>query len=148
MPHEFESGVFTEGKPAWHELGTVLPNDALDSAEALEYSGLARWELTKQPVFTGNPEDGYRQVRDRFAVVRATDGEALGVVGAGYRIVQNEDAFAWCDELLGGEGFHYKTAGALRRGQVVQLTAPSQPRTGEVVDGGAAGGHASEVDGG
>jgi hypothetical protein len=33
MPHEFESGVFTEGKAAWHGLGTVLPNDALDSAE-------------------------------------------------------------------------------------------------------------------
>ncbi len=123
MPHEFESGVFTEGKPAWHGLGVVLSNDALDCIEALEYSGLSGWQLTKQPVFTGNPEDGYRQVRDRFAVVRATDGEPLGVVGAGYRIVQNEDAFAWCDELLGGEGFHYKTAGSLRGGQVVWLLA-------------------------
>jgi phage/plasmid-like protein (TIGR03299 family) len=123
MPHEFESGVFTEGRAAWHGLGTVLPNDALDSAEALEYSGLAGWQLTKQPVFVGNPEDGYRPVRDRYAIVRATDGEALGVVGAGYRIVQNEDAFAWCDELLGGEGFFYKTAGSLRGGQVVWLLA-------------------------
>ena len=123
MPHEFESGVFTEGRPAWHGLGTVLPNDALDSAEALEYSGLAGWQLTKQPVFVGNPEDGYRPVRDRYAIVRATDGDALGVVGAGYRIVQNEDAFAWCDELLGGEGFYYKTAGSLRGGQVVWMLA-------------------------
>src|SRR5215471_16310478 len=41
------------------------------------------------------------------------------------RIVQNEEAFAWCDELLGGEGFHYKTAGALRGGQVVWLLAKS-----------------------
>src|SRR5205807_9042516 len=46
-----------------------------------------------------------------------------GVVGAGYRIVQNKDAFAWCDELLGGEGFFYKTAGSLRGGQVVWLLA-------------------------
>jgi phage/plasmid-like protein (TIGR03299 family) len=125
MPHEFESGVFTEGKAAWHGLGTVLPNDALDSAEALEYSGLAGWELTKQPAYVGNPEDGYRPVPDRFAVTRATDRQPLGVVGAGYRIVQNEEAFAWCDELLGGEGFHYRTAGALRHGQVVWLLARS-----------------------
>jgi phage/plasmid-like protein (TIGR03299 family) len=39
------------------------------------------------------------------------------------RIVQNEEAFAWADELLGGEGFHFKTAGALRQGQVVWLLA-------------------------
>jgi hypothetical protein len=51
MPHEFESGVFTEGRPAWHVLGTVLPNDSLDSAEALTYSGLAGWQLTKQQAF-------------------------------------------------------------------------------------------------
>lgn len=123
MPHEFESGVFTEGRPAWHGLGTVLPNDSLDSAEALTYSGLAGWELTKQPIYVGNPEDGYRQVPDHFAVTRATDSRALGVVGHNYRIVQNEEAFAWADELLGGEGFHYKTAGSLRGGQVTWLLA-------------------------
>jgi hypothetical protein len=71
MPHEFESGFFTEGRPAWHGLGVTLPNDALDSVEAMEYSGLGGWNLTKQPTFVGNREDGYRQVRDRYAVVRA-----------------------------------------------------------------------------
>jgi phage/plasmid-like protein (TIGR03299 family) len=45
------------------------------------------------------------------------------VVGLGYRIVQNEEAFAWADELLGGEGFHYKTAGSLRGGTVVWILA-------------------------
>jgi phage/plasmid-like protein (TIGR03299 family) len=123
MPHEFESGVFTEGKPAWHGLGTTLPTSALASAEALEYSGLAGWQLAKLPVYVGNPEDGYRQVPDRYAVTRQADGRPLGVVGAGYRVVQNEEAFAWADELLGGEGFHYKTAGSLRQGQVVWLLA-------------------------
>jgi len=123
MPHEFESGVFTEGRPAWHGLGVTLPANALDSTEALQYSGLADWGLTKQPVYIGNPEDGYEPVPDRFAVVRGTDGRPLGVVGAGYRIVQNEEAFSWADQLLGGEGFHYKTAGSLRGGQVVWLLA-------------------------
>jgi phage/plasmid-like protein (TIGR03299 family) len=74
-------------------------------------------------VYIGNPDDGYAPVPDQFAVVRATDGRPLGVVGAGYRIVQNEEAFSWADELLGGEGFHYKTAGSLRGGQVCWLLA-------------------------
>jgi phage/plasmid-like protein (TIGR03299 family) len=123
MPHEFESGVFAGGKPAWHGLGVVLPNESLESAEALTYGGLGGWALSKQPVFVGNPEDGFRPIPDRYAVTRATDGRPLGVVGAGYRIVQNEEAFEWCDELLGGEGFHYQTAGSLRGGQVVWLLA-------------------------
>jgi phage/plasmid-like protein (TIGR03299 family) len=123
MPHEFESGVFTEGRPAWHGLGVTLPNESLDSTEALTYSGLAGWQLTKQPISVGNPDDGYRTIPDHFAVTRATDGRALGVVGHNYRIVQNEEAFAWADELLGGEGFFYKTAGSLRGGQIVWLLA-------------------------
>ncbi len=101
----------------------TLPAEALDSTEALVHSGLAGWQLTKQPVYVGNPDDGYRQVPDRFAVTRATDGAPLGVVGAGYRIVQNEEAFTWADQQLGGEGFHYKTAGSLRGGQVIWLLA-------------------------
>jgi phage/plasmid-like protein (TIGR03299 family) len=91
--------------------------------EALTYSGLADWRLTKQPIFIGNPDDGYSLVPDHFAVTRSTDGRPLGVVGLSYRIVQNEEAFAWADELLGGEGFHYKTAGSLRGGTVVWLLA-------------------------
>src|SRR5262249_52884321 len=86
MPHEFESGVFTEGRPAWHTLGVTLPNDGLDTTEALTYSGLAGWRLTKQPIYIGNPDDGYTQVPDNFAVTRSTDGRPLGVVGFGYRI--------------------------------------------------------------
>lgn len=123
MPAEFENGVFTEGQAAWHGLGVTLPSDALDTQEALQYSGLAGWNLTKQPVFVGNAEDGFTQIPSRFAIVRETDRRALGVVGDWYRIVHNEQAFSWMDSLLGGEGFHYKTAGSLRGGQVVWLLA-------------------------
>ena len=123
MAHEFESGVFTENQPAWHGLGVTLPSDALDSREALQYSGLAEWGLTKQPVYSGNPEDGFDVIPGKHAVTRQTDRRVLGVVGDGYSIVHNEDAFDWMDSLLGGEGFHYKTAGALRNGQIVWLLA-------------------------
>lgn len=123
MAHEFESGVFTEGKPAWHGLGVVLPARALNSAQALKFSGLGGWELSKQPVYTGNQEDGYVPYPGRYAVTRTTDRKPVGIVGESYEIVQNEEAFAWMDYLLGGEGFHYKTAGSLRGGSVVWLLA-------------------------
>lgn len=123
MAQGFESGVFAGNRSAWQGLGTVLPSESLDSREALQHSGLSGWNLTKQPVFSGNDEDGYRQIDGRWAVVRATDDKALGVVGLGYRIVQNEEAFDWMDYLLGGEGFHYESAGSLRGGSVVWLLA-------------------------
>ena len=123
MAHEFESGVFTENKPAWHGLGVTMPNDALDTREALQYSGLAGWDLTKQPIYAGNPEDGFNVIAGKHAVTRATDNSVLGVVGDYYRIIQNEDAFDWVDNLLGGEGFHIKTAGSLRHGQIVWVLA-------------------------
>lgn len=119
MPAEFESGVFTEGKAAWHGLGVVLPADVLDAQEALTYSGLAGWGLAKKPLFVGNPEDGYQQVPDKWAVQRATDGRVLGVVGNQYRIVHNEEAFEWANALVGGDGFHFKAAGSLYGGRRV-----------------------------
>ena len=123
MAHEFESGVFAGNRPAWHGLGTVLPSESLDSKEALQYSGLAGWGLSKQLVHVGGADDGFVEVPRYHAIVRATDRRVLGVVGEGYRIVQNEEAFDWMDTLLGGEGFHYHTAGSLRGGQIVWMLA-------------------------
>jgi hypothetical protein len=61
------------------------PRDAGEAAGgldvALTYSGPAGWQLTKQPIYVGKPEDGYRPIPDHFAVTRGTDGRALGVVG-------------------------------------------------------------------
>lgn len=53
---------------------------------------------------------GYR------ANVRSTDDAVLGVVSDRYRIVQNEEAFQFTDDLL-GEGVTYETAGSLQGGK-------------------------------
>ena len=49
-------------------------------------------------------------------------GQVLGVVTDRYKIVQNEEAFAFTDELL-GEGVRYETAGSLQGGRKVWLLA-------------------------
>lgn len=126
MAHEIgttDNLVLTGGKAAWHGLGTVLPDEALDAQQALRYSGLAGWELTKEPTYQMLKDGTYRPVPDRFHVVRGRDERVLGTVGAGYTIVHNEEAFTFMDTLLGGEGFHYKTAGSLRDGKVVWMLA-------------------------
>lgn len=115
MTAKFESGVFARGVPAWHGLGVVLPDEGLTSEAALAASGLAGWDLTKEPLYLAG---GY-QLLNHMGVVRKTDNTVLGVVGTKYRIVHNEEAFAWADALVGGPGYHFESAGSLRHGSIV-----------------------------
>ena len=90
---------------------------APSSQEALRLSGLD-WQVVQQPVMTteGIPVPGYK------ANLRDTDHQVLGVVTDRYRVVQNAEAFAFTDGLM-GEGVKYETAGSLQNGKKIWLLA-------------------------
>lgn len=100
----------------WHGLG-VCVESALSSKEALEKSGL-NWNVMQQPIMTDtcDPVPGYK------ANIRDSDKRVLGVVTDRYKVVQNAEAFAFTDALL-GEGVRYETAGSLQNGRKVWLLA-------------------------
>lgn len=108
--------MFSVREKPWHGLGTVVAN-APSSKEALISAGL-NWKVLQEPIFTEQEEDiaGYK------ANVRDTDRRVLGVVSDRYKVIQNSEAFAFTDELL-GEGVCYETAGALQDGKRVWLLA-------------------------
>ena len=108
--------MFSVRERPWHGLGTVVES-APSSKEALELAGLD-WQVHQKDisVLWGRTIPGYK------ANVRDTDGAVLGVVKDKYRVVQNEDAFAFTDELL-GEGVKYETAGSLNGGKKVWILA-------------------------
>lgn len=114
--HNVET-MFYAGKTPWHGLGTPVP-EALSADDALRAAQL-NWQVVPEPVQTetGTPIPGYR------ANVRASDGAVLGLVSDRYRIVQNDEAFAWLDELVGEAGLRFETAGALGGGKRVWMTA-------------------------
>ena len=56
------------------------------------------------------------------ANTRNTDGQVLGIVTNAYKIIQNADAFAFTDNLIGGE-VRYETAGSLNNGKRTWLLA-------------------------
>ena len=115
MAANVETMFYTRQKP-WHGLGTMVA-EAPTSKGALSLAGLD-WKVLQQPVQTvrGIPLKGY------LANIRSTDGKVLGVVTDKYRVVQNEEAFAFTDSLL-GEGVTYETAGSLQEGKKVWLLA-------------------------
>ena len=120
MAHEVESMMYVREVP-WHGLG-VKVNEALTSAEAIKTAGLD-WEVHGRPIFT----DSGIQIPGYVANTRTSDNSILGVVTEKYKIVQNKDAFAFTDNLIGPD-CRYETAGSLKNGRSVWMLA-KLPRT-------------------
>lgn len=127
MPHEIDMttgrpAVFVTGEPAWHKLGRVIDN-ATTSAEAIGLAGLdwavEQWPVTALDPTTGQalPASGHR------ANVRTDTRSVLGVVGSGYRVFQNAEAFDFMDALVGDKLAMYQTAGSLKGGRRVWMLA-------------------------
>ena len=110
-----ESMFYVRETP-WHGLG-IKVESTLTSKDAIIMSGLD-WKVESKPMFLA---DGSK-VPDAFANVRNTDNSVLGIVGNRYTIVQNDEAFAFTDNLI-GEGCVYETAGSLKDGKQIWLLA-------------------------
>ena len=115
MAANVESMFYTRTAP-WHGLG-VRVEEVLGSKEALNQAGLD-WKVEQTDVYAASGERilGYK------ANIRDIDRSVLGIVGDRYKIVQNEEAFAFTDGLL-GEGVKYETAGSLAGGKIVWMLA-------------------------
>lgn len=100
----------------WHGIGEVIKG-TLSSEEAIKVAKLD-WDVIPMPIYDGkgNEIKGYKVNQ------RSTDGKNLGVVTNRYKIVQNREAFAFTDALL-GEGVQYETAGSLDSGKRVWMLA-------------------------
>ena len=115
MAAEVETMFSTRVKP-WHGIGTIVA-ECPDSQEAICLAGLD-WKVEQKDVYA----DNWNRIPGYKANVRDSDQSVLGVVSDRYQVVQNEEAFAFTDELL-GEGVRYETAGSLQGGRRVFLLA-------------------------
>jgi phage/plasmid-like protein (TIGR03299 family) len=124
MSHELETqngktSFASFREPAWHGLGTVFTEEK-NTAEMLAAANLNNWDVRLEDL-----EIPSHLVSDKAYqyVVRTnpTDNnqtDVLGVVGQRYVPVQNEELFAFGDNILDGGG-RWETAGAIRGGRVV-----------------------------
>lgn len=115
MAHMVET-LFSVREKCWHGLGEIIQN-APTSEDAIRIAKID-WTVEQKPIYLA---DG-TQIKGSWANVRSSDGKPLGVVGDRYKIVQNKDAFAFTDALL-GEGVKYETAGSLKGGKIIWLLA-------------------------
>ena len=115
MTANVESMFYVREKP-WHGLGTMV-TEAPASIDALVYADLD-WTVLQKDVYTEDEMiiPGYK------VNVRSTDEAVLGIVSDRYKVVQNEEAFQFTDDML-GEGVTYETAGSLQNGKKVWMLA-------------------------
>lgn len=113
--------IMTVREPAWHGIGTVLPELAT-AKEAIEAARLG-WGVNKTPVMyypTINDQtvpDAQVTMNRNYVTYRTDNGQSLGIVGESYEPLQNSDAFAFMDAVTQDPGGpKYVTAGSLRGG--------------------------------
>jgi len=119
------ASMFYVDEVPWHGLGIRLAGPAT-TAEAIRAANLD-WPVSKQRLFI-QQGSSHVPVHDRYAVMRPPQGNesgdvVLGVVGKDYTPLQNDEAFAFFDHIVGKGAAVYHTAGALGQGERVWILA-------------------------
>jgi phage/plasmid-like protein (TIGR03299 family) len=127
VAHEIDFTTQAQGsamfayQPAWHGFGTVV-SEAQTSADALRIAGLD-WAVALTDLAAIMPDGTHQLIDKHRATMRTDTGKALGAVGLRYQPLQNRDAFAWMDEVVGEQLAIWHTCGSLRGGKDVWMLA-------------------------
>jgi len=116
-----ESMTFQAGQPAWHNLGQNV-EDAQTWEEAIKLANLD-WKVVKAPLHTNWRNSGQVDITSHVSISRSDTQQSLGVVGANYEIIQNDQAFEFVDALIGEHGAHYESSGGLGNGSKIWCLA-------------------------
>jgi len=124
MAHDLESqngktSFASFREPAWHGLGTVF-TDEVNTSEMLSLANLNGWNVRLEDLEVPNhltSDKDYQYVL-RTNPTDNSQTDVLGVVGQRYVPLQNEDLFAFGDNILDGGG-RWETAGSIKGGRVV-----------------------------
>ena len=112
MSHNVETMAYTNEAP-WHGLGLKVDN--AQSVDQMMKAAKINWKVNKEPLFLENK----KQVPDRFALTRSSDGRILDVCGKAYTPHQNRELFKFFGEYVKAGDAYMETAGSLRNGQMV-----------------------------
>ena len=130
MAHELrienaEASMFYVNEAPWHGLGKKLDAPAT-AAQAIRAANLD-WEVRKVPLYACEGMNSCIVSRRHAIVPTFAWGKptcpVLGIVGDSYEPLQNQEAFAFFDPIVGEGKAIYHTAGSLGKGERVWLLA-------------------------
>jgi len=134
---EMENGQVAfalRGKPAWHNLANRIFNqdEEVTTQTMLDEAKLSNWDVRLSPL-TEHISESWNDVSDSHLVIRTNPfnggTDVLSTVGKRYKTVQNEELFAFADQIHDANPeCRWESAGSLKNGRVVFGTVDI-PRT-------------------
>ena len=108
----------------WHQLGVQFEEEEFTSGEAIAAARLD-YPVLKEQLYRLRPDLGRSIVEPTtaYATINGHTQDLLGVVGDGYEVLQNREAFDFFDILLKESGGKLQTAGAIGKGEKVWMLA-------------------------
>ena len=111
--------------PAWHSFANKIFSQEEDvtTQQMLDGAKLSNWNVKLESLKDFTP-DTYRYTAGENLLVTRTnpnDGgtDVLSTVGSRYKVVQNEELFAFADNIHdGNEGVKWESAGSLKNGRL------------------------------
>ena len=111
------------GQSPWHKLGVQFDRE-FTSAEAITAAKLD-FPVRKERLYRLRPDWGQGMIEptEGFATINGHTQQVLGVVGEGYEVLQNQEAFDFFDILLKESGGGLQAAGGIGRGEKIWMLA-------------------------
>lgn len=133
MSHEIDMtlnrpAIAFRGEVPWHGLGfSMQGNETMEMWR--ERAGLG-WDAIATPVQYSYPNprgpqysDVIAKVAKKVVLYRNDTGDALGIVGENYKIVQPSTIMDFYSDLAASHGFEMETAGSLFAGRIIWALA-------------------------
>ena len=111
---------FASTEKAWHGLGQIV-DKAMTSEEAIKLANLD-YTVDKRQAYM-EIDGQYISVPKKYVTYRTDTNDAFGIVGDRYHVVQNTEAFEFFNAIVGDGEAIFETAGCLKKGEVVFITA-------------------------
>lgn len=115
--HAFEAGFFGNGDRAWHNLGTVIPDDVVSVERAFQLVPELASAVYSRPLAYRNPDGTYTDFTSEVANVREMDGKVVGVVSPDYKIIEPWRGARFIDDLLQAGDLACHTGGTVKGGR-------------------------------
>lgn len=120
MAHQIETIAYA-GETPWHGLG-VRVEPTLTAGEMMRVAELD-WTVSKRKLSYKVGKDSRRALPDRFAVVRDSDDQFMGLSAGRYVPLQNADIFDFYHRFAMHAGMEMHTAGSLLDGKFIWALA-------------------------
>jgi phage/plasmid-like protein (TIGR03299 family) len=116
MSAEIETMAYAHATP-WHGLGTRV--DGKMTPEQISKAAKIDWTVSKVKLALSEGAHKGKELKNKFALVRDTDGRVLSMVGSVYNPIQNADAMSFFKKFVDAGHMTMETAGSLREGSFV-----------------------------